>query len=111
MERWEVALFRYWELLDSGVDKVDAITKAIDSVPATSNAFRCPDMVRVRCDLEHCEGGDLMEVVFCERCGAPVEVYERDGEMYGRFALTYPDQHIVCENCMRGDDEPMWEEE
>ena len=35
MERWEIALFRYWELIDSGVDKVDAITKAIDSVART----------------------------------------------------------------------------
>lgn len=52
-----------------------------------------------------------MDIVFCERCGAPVEVHERDGEICGRFALTYPDQRIVCENCMRGDDEPMWEEE
>ncbi len=52
-----------------------------------------------------------MEVVFCERCGAEIQVFERDGEMWGHFALSWPGQHIVCENCARGDDEPMWEED
>ena len=51
------------------------------------------------------------EVAYCHRCGAEIHVFERDGEIYGHFALSWPDQHIVCEGCMRGDDEPMWEED
>ena len=35
MSKWERALFRYWELVDSGMDKVDACVKAINSVANT----------------------------------------------------------------------------
>ena len=41
---------------------------------------------------------------YCERCGK--KIYE-----YDRYGQSWPDQHLVCEDCLFGDDEPLWEEE
>lgn len=41
---------------------------------------------------------------YCERCGKPVYAYDR-------YAETWNNRSLVCEDCMMADDEPMWEED
>lgn len=43
-------------------------------------------------------------IAYCARCGSPI--YEGD-----HYAMSYALDHEVCENCMLGDDDPMWEED